>query len=208
MPAFAFARPALALFLMTSAACTAGVSPSGGSGVPVEEEPSPTKPTPTPTATSTATPDKPPAKPDPVPEIDKTVRFALTLEGAPVNITKVSVKILPGTGGDPARFQIDGSYEQQLNGPLTSTATFTIRADVTAKGVDTCGEGSRSADYWFKDTDGALRGLGTGYQGGSCTMTIIGNGADGFSSGSAKGTLGGTKTKSFTITWGQPLPKS
>lgn len=209
MSAFRFARPGLVLFLMTSAACTAGSTSTGGSGVPVEDEPSPTKPAPTPAPTPTGTTtQEPPTKPDPKPVIDRTVRFDLTLEGSPVNITKVAVKVNPGSGGDPARVQIDGSYEQQLNGPFTSTATFTVRAEIDAKGSDACGEGGRSADYWFKDTDGALRGMGTSYQGGGCTMNIIANGADGFSSGTAKGTIGGVKTKSFTVTWGQPLPKS
>jgi hypothetical protein len=95
-----------------------------------------------------------------------------------------------------------------LNGGFQSTATFTIRVEATEKGADTCGSGGRSADYWFKDTDGSLRGLGTSYQGGSCTMTVLGNASDGFSSGTAKGTVGGVKTKSFTLSWGQPIPKS
>jgi hypothetical protein len=115
----------------------------------------------------------------------------------------------PGSSGDPPRVVIAGSYEQQLPGPgFTSTATFTIYVDATEKGVDTCGSGGRSASYWFKDDDGALRGLGTSYQGGNCTMTVLGNASDGFSSGTAKGTVGGAKMKSFSVSWGRTIPKS
>ena len=200
MPSF---RRLLALFLITATGCTAGTT---STGIPGETQPGPAKaiPSGTPTSEPAPTEEEPTTEPqpDPEPTLDKTKRFTLTLEGQPVTVANVTTKV------EGVRVVIAGSYEQDLNGPLTSTATFTIRVDGSEKGKDSCGTGGRAADYWFKDTDGALRGLGTSYQGGSCTMTVIGNAADGFSSGSATGTLGGVKTKSFTLNWGQPIPKS
>lgn len=205
-----FSTPTLiALCLATTAACS-----SGGSGGTYGDDSG--TPNPTPTATGTATTDPPQDKPDasvePKPDaaapVDKTVRFELTLDGQPITIAQstVKVKVEAGSNGDPPGLVIDGSYEQTGVGAFTSTATFTVRVDTTTKGSDACGTGGRSAGYWFKDTDGTIRGLGTVYQGGHCTMNVVASAADGFTSGTATGVVGGAKQKAFTVRWGQPLP--
>ena len=130
--------------------------------------------------------------------------FAFVRHGQTI-VPKVTVQIDPATNLGPAAIVIKASHQQQINGG-TSTATFTLTLDVTEKGGGSCGS-ARSADYFFKDTDGALRGIGTSYQGGACTMSVITNEADGFSSGTASGTLGGAASKSFTVSWGQNLTK-
>jgi hypothetical protein len=199
----------------TLGACSATTS---GTGTPVEETPTGTTPTPSGTGTTAPAPaPSPPAKDGgstAKPPIDTTPRFELTLDGELLNVTTVTVKVTPASGSGsnatPERVAIAGSYEQQINGGylgMTSTATFTIHADTVATGLDLCGNGGRSAGYWFKDTDGSLRGMGTDYQGGNCTMDVTANAADGFTSGSAKGAIGSAPTKSFTVRWGQPLPK-
>lgn len=142
---------------------------------------------------------------DPERTLDKTERFELTLEGSPVKITGATVEVKPASGSTLARVSITGSY-QQLFGP-TFTATFTVSVDAKAQGTAACDSKARFADYWFKDTDGTIRGLGTSFNGGGCTMTVLGNDADGFTSGTATGTVGGSKTKSFSVRWGKSLPK-
>jgi hypothetical protein len=139
-------------------------------------------------------------------EVDKTVRLELTIDGAQIVPDEVKVKVEPAKSGKPARLVIDASHEQDLKGPFTSTATFTLSVDLTEMGKDACSS-KRSASYFFKDTDGALRGIGTGYAGGHCMMEITANEADGFSSGSATGVLGGATTKSFSVAWGQNIPQ-
>jgi hypothetical protein len=218
MRSFAISRPFSLLSLAAFATLGACSATTSGPGTPVEEAPAGT--TPTPSGTGTTAPAPAPSAPDagggPItkPPVDKTARFELTLDGETIPVTTVTVKVTPaagsGSNATPERVAIAGSYEQQLNGGylgMTSTATFTIYADSAATGLDVCGNGGRSAGYWFKDTDGTLRGMGTDYQGGSCTMDVTANAADGFTSGSAKGTIGGVTTKSFTVRWGQPLPK-
>jgi hypothetical protein len=206
MLAFLPGRVVLPLCFVATAACGSGSSTyydDGGS------------PTPTPTATATGTteppPDKPDAsiepKPDAGPTLDKTPRFDLTIEGQPITITKVSVKIEPASGSSPARIAVAGQYEQQFPQGFTSTATFTVYAGTTATGTEACGS-DRYATYLFKDTDGTIRVESTSLLGGSCTMKILGNSADGFSSGTATGVIGGATTKAFTITWGQVIPKT
>ncbi len=204
--AFLLPRLSFALCLATTAACSSGTTGGYAGG-----DDSGTPP-PTPTGTGTTTPpplDHPDASVGPTPDaavpVDKTLRFDLTLDGQAITIANTSVKIEAGSNGGPDRIVVDGSY-QQTTGPFGSTATFTIRAETTAKGLDTCGTDGRSASYWFKDTDGTIRGLGTSLQGGNCTMNVVANAADAFSSGTAKGVIGGAKQKAFTITWGQPLP--
>lgn len=200
-------RILIAFCLATTTACSAGTT-----GLVVGDG---GQPSPTPTTTTTAPTEPPKDKPDAAvpqhdsgPVIDMTQRFDLTLEGAPIAITKVTAKVEPASGNTPARINVGGSYEQQLGHGLTSTATFTVYVDATATGTDACGVAGRSASYLFKDTDGSIRIESTGLQGGSCTMKIASNAADGFSSGSATGVIGGASQKSFTIAWGQPIPKS
>jgi hypothetical protein len=137
-----------------------------------------------------------------------TPRFDLTIDGQPITITKVTAKVDPASGNAHARVEVVGQYEQQLGQGLTSTATFTVFVDASETGTDACGVGGRAASYLFKDTDGAIRIESTGLQAGSCTMKIFSGASDGFTSGSATGVIGGTSTKSFTIAWGQSVPKS
>ncbi len=207
--AFLPGRVLLPFCLVTTAACSSGTSGNyyeDGGGTP--------NPTPTATGTGTGTPPKDPPdaapepKPDAGPVVDTTPRFDLTLEGKPIAITKVSVKIEPASGNTPATIAVAGQYEQQLPQGFTSTATFTVYAGTTEKGADACGTGGRSATYLFKDTDGSIRVIATSLQGGSCTMKILSNVADAFTSGSATGVIGGAKQKAFTIAWGQPVPKT
>lgn len=209
MPARFSPRIFIALCLATTAACS-----SGSSGSFYGEDGGAPSPTPTASGTTTTDPPKdkpdaaPESKPDAAPTVDKTVHFDLTLEGQPITIAQstVKVKVEAGSNGNPPGLVIDGSYEQTGVGAFTSTATFTVRVDTTTKGADACGTGGRSAGYWFKDTDGTIRGLGTVYQGGNCTMNVVANAADGFTSGTATGVVGGAKQKAFTVRWGQPLP--
>lgn len=216
MPSFSSTRLAsslaLAVFVASTAACTTGTT-TGGAGTPAEQAPSddgPQRDEPSTSSSPPADEKSPPTKndDDPAPAIDKTVHFELSIGGETIDPDEVVVTLQPASGGDPATLVIKAHHEQQLNGPFTSTATFTMKVDVTEKGKDLCGEGGRYADYWFKDPDdGALRAIGTGYVGGSCSMNVIANQADGFWSGTATGTLGGATSKSFTVSWGQNLPK-
>jgi hypothetical protein len=208
MLAFLPGRVLIPLCLVTTAACSSG---SGGpfTGSSYDDGGTPT-PTPTGTGTAPPTPDKPDGStptPDAGPVIDKTVHFDLTLDGDPIAITKVTVKMEPASGSSPASIAVAGQYEQQLGHGLTSTATFTVSAATTEKGADACGTGGRYASYLFKDTDGTIRIVSTSLQGGSCTMKIFGNAADDFTSGSATGVIGGLSPKAFTVAWGQPIPK-
>lgn len=193
--------------LLAVAACTADATSVPSS--PFGEDPSQTTPPPS----STADPKDPPSKDkdtdkDPPPKVDKTVKFELTIDGESIKPDAVTVEVDKGTGGDPDRILIKAQHEQDFGTPFTSTATFTLRLVTTAKGQDICGTAAgRSADYWFKDGQGgAIRGIGTMYVGGNCTMNIVANEADDFTSGTAQGTLGGAVTKSFSVKWGQNLP--
>lgn len=186
---------------------------SGTTGTLGTESDGSVTPTPTPTSTSTSPTEPPKDRPDAAPSeqadadspIDKTPHFELTLDGQAIAITNVTAKREPASGSRPERVNVSGSYEQQLRGGLTSSAVFTVFANVTEKGTDACGAGGREASYLFKDTDGAIRVIYTQLPGSSCTMKILSSAADGFVSGSATGVFGGAKTKSFTVAWGQPL---
>jgi hypothetical protein len=170
-------------------------------------------PSPNPTATSTSPtdPTKPiidggvAPQPDAAPVIDMTPHFDFTLEGQSIPTMNITAKIVPADNLDPARVEVAGQYEQDIGSGLTSTATFTVIADMTASGTDACGVADRDTSYLFKDTDGSIRVLDATLLGGSCTMKIASSGASGFSSGSATGVLGGAKTKAFTIAWGQTV---
>ena len=195
---------ALTIVVGTTTACTAG-STSTGSDLPGEQGTPHATPVPTGSATTTTPPaHTPDAGADATPAIDHTVHFALTIDGQAI-VPKVTVQLDPATNLGPAAIVVKASHPQQLNGG-TSTATFTLTLVVDEKGEGSCGS-ARSAGYFFKDTDGARRGIGTSYQGGACTMNVITNEADGFTSGTASGTLGGATSKSFTVSWGQNLTK-
>ena len=164
--------------------------------------PSGTSTTPSPSGKDAST-----SEPDAAPVIDKTVKFDFTIDGETPTIESATATIVPATSTDPAMVKIAGQYEQDEGFGLTSTATFTIWVQTGYTGTDACDEKTRYATYLFKDTDGAIKELATDLLGGSCTMKVLSTTADGFTSGSATGTLGGDSTKAFTIAWGQPIPQ-
>jgi hypothetical protein len=130
--------------------------------------------------------------------VDKTPRFALELDGELMEASEIKVKV------EGNQVKIEAVYEPELPPPYGSASTFTLTLPMATTGTGPCTTG-RSAFYWFKDGGGTLRGIGTEYSGGGCTMTLTSKAADGFSSGSASGTLGGAMTKSFSIEWAQPI---
>jgi hypothetical protein len=198
----------LAIVSSTSACSVESTSAGGG----LEEDPPADAPA-SGGESSTPKPADEPDEKDSEPEekeeeesVDKTVHFELTLDGASIVPDVVKVEVQPAKSDKPARLVIDAKHQQDLKGGFTSTATFTLSLDLTEKGKDTCSS-VRSASYFFKHTDGSLSGIGTSYAGGSCMMDITANEADGFSSGTATGVLGGVTTKSFSVAWGQNLPQ-
>jgi hypothetical protein len=200
-------RLAFALCLVSTVACSAGTPIGFG-----EDGGTPST---TPTGTGTSTPPPPDTADassdkatDAGPAVDKSPRFDLELDGQPVAIENVEVKVEPASGSTPARISVAGQYEQQLGFGQTSTAKLTLYVDASEKGTDACGVGGRSASYLFKDTEGAITVLATDLQGGNCTMKVVGNASDAFTSGSVTGVLSGEEQKSFTLAWGQAIPKS
>jgi hypothetical protein len=193
-----FSSIVLSSFVFIVTACSVeSTSPPSGSDKPATTTPAtePAKPpskstTPAPSDTNDEPKDEPPPKTPPKPFFDAT------LDGDPAVFDETTIEL------------DDGSYELKgvvnATSPYGSDMTLTVRFTKGETGAGACSD-DRSVDLWYKDEDGAIRGIGTGYVYGSCSMTLD-TSIPGYVSGQAQGTLGGAKQKSFTVKFAQKLP--
>lgn len=133
----------------------------------------------------------------PAPKAPPTPFFDATLDGDDAVFDETSIEL------DDGKYELVGVVNAQS--PYGSDMTLTVRMAKGETGTAACASGKRSVDLWYKDEDGAIRGIGTSYQYGNCTMKLD-TSIPGYVSGEAQGTLGGAKQKSFTVKFAQKLP--
>ena len=158
---------------------------------PADPPPSKSKPAPAP-APSQNDPDEPAPKTPPKPFFDATV------DGDAMVFDETTIELEDGS------YKLRGTVESQS--PYGgSDETLTVHINKGESGTAACDDDKRSVDLWFKDDDGAIRGLGTSYVYGGCTMKLD-TSIPGYVIGEAQGTLGGAKQKSFSVKFAQKLP--
>lgn len=195
--------PAFVLFsfFFASAACTvessSPPSSSSSSSGGASERPSTTSPTEPPAPTSPTKTDPQPKDEDPKPKTPPKPFFEATIDGEPAVFDETSIEL------DDGQYELVGVVN--ATSPYGSDKTLTVRFAKGETGAAACASGKRSADLWYKDDDGTIRGIGTSYIYGGCTMTLDTSIA-GYVSGKAQGTLGGQKQKSFSVSFAQKLP--
>jgi hypothetical protein len=191
----------LSSFTFVVAACSVEPAslPSSGTDKPATTTPA-TEPSKDPSKSTNTTPPSETnedPKNDPPPKTPPKPFFDATLDGDPAVFDETTIEL------------DDGSYELQgvvkATSPYGSDMTLTVRFAKGETGADVCSDDKRSVDLWYKDEDGTIRGIGTSFIYGNCSMTLD-TSIPGYVSGQAQGTLGGAKQKSFTVKFAQKLP--
>ncbi len=200
----------LAFSVGSSTACSSGSSDSPGSDDAEQGSSNTTDGGPDATRSGEAPakdagPDRTETK-DSAPTLDKTLRMQVSIDGEAIDIEKIEVSTQRESDGTPLKVMLKLSYQQiDPRGFSDSTATLSLWVPV-AESVGACSDDGRNVTYVYKDFDDRqIYWLGTGYQGGNCSMKVTAGVADHFTAGSITGTLGGNTTKPFSVTWAQPI---
>jgi hypothetical protein len=134
-------------------------------------------------------------------------KFAFTIDGTTMTADGgVVVERHPGTNLTTPYLTIIAKFRGTPNGSDSSLTISVLESDTEGGVCEDTYEPDRSVSFFFKDDDGSFRGLATQQLNGTCSMTIASGIGEKFTSGSASGILGGTTTKSFSVTWGQAIP--
>lgn len=189
----------LFLSLVVVAACSVeSTSPPPSETKPVSTSPSTEPSTPPPSKSKPAPTPSQDDPQDPAPKTPPKPFFDATVDGDAKLFDETTITLEDGS------YKLRGTVEAQS--PYGgSDETLTVHITKGETGTAACDDDKRSVDFWFKDDDGAIRGLGTSYVYGGCTMKLD-TSIPGYIIGEAQGTLGGAKQKSFSVKFAQKLP--